>query len=196
MMRGLALLALTATAMPGVAMAQTAAPARAPVVAEPDAARLALARQLLDQMMPPATRQSMIQAMLTPMQANMRQGLEQSPGFQQALTKNPKARAIFDRFLDKQQARTNATLTEALPGMVDAMARAYARRFDAGQLGDLQRFFATPTGQAYMKASFTIMADPDIAAWQRKLMGEAMTHMQDDIATMAKDIDATQQDKK
>ncbi len=40
------------------------------------------------------------------------------------------------------------------------------------------------------------MADPDIAAWQRKLMSQAMSSMQDDIATMAKDIEATQQDKK
>jgi hypothetical protein len=177
-----------------MALAQATAPVVA--IAEPDAARLASARQLLDQIMPPATREGMIQSMLTPMQANMRHGLEQSEGLQKALRRDPKAKAAFDRFLDKQEARTSAVLRESLPGMIEAMARAYARRFDVAQLDDIKRFFATPTGQAYMKTSFSIMADPDIAAWQRKLMSRAMTQMQDDIAAMAKDIEATQQDKK
>jgi hypothetical protein len=191
-MRSALLIALTATLTPSVAFAQ-AAPAV--VAAEPDAARLASARQLLDQIMPPATREAMIQSMLTPMQANMRQGIMQSPGMQKALG-NLKAKAVFDRFLAKQDARTGTMLRESLPGMVDAMSRAYARRFDVAQLDDLKRFFATPSGQAYVANSFSIMADPDIAAWQRKLMSQAMTNMQDDIAAMAKDIEATQQDKK
>ena len=195
MMRGAWLVALVMAVSPGAALAQAAAASPA-VVSEPDPARLALARQLLDQMMPPATREAMMQSMLTPMQTNMRQGLEQSPVFQKALATEPKARAIFNAFLDKQQQRTTATLHQSLPDMMNAMARAYARRFDAAQLGDLKRFFATPTGQAYMQASSSIMADPDIAAWQRKLMSEAMIHMQEDIAAMAKDIQATQQDKK
>jgi hypothetical protein len=194
-MRGLASLAALAVALaPGVALAQTAAPMTA--VAEPDAARLALARQVIDQIMPPATREAMLQSMLTPLQANIRQGLEQSPSFQRTIQQNPKAKAIFDQFLAKQQARSQGQLRENLPGLVDAMTRAYARRFDVGQLEELKRFFATPTGQAYTQASISIMADPDIAAWQRKLMSQAMSSMQDDIATMAKDIEATQQDKK
>ncbi len=68
------------------------------MVAEPDAARLALARQVIDQIMPPATREAMIQSMLTPLQANIRQGLEQSPSFQRTIQQNPKAKAIFDQF--------------------------------------------------------------------------------------------------
>lgn len=196
MRRNASLIALVAMLTPGVAFAQ-AAPVATPVaaVAEPDAARLASARQLLDQIMPPATREAMIQSMLTPMQANMRQGIMQSDGMQKMLG-DPKAKAAFDQFLAKQDARTGTMLRESLPGMVDAMSRAYARRFDVAQLDDLKRFFTTPTGQAYVANSFSIMADPDIAAWQRKLMSQAMTHMQDDIAAMVKDIEATQQDKK
>ena len=196
-MRIAALVALAAALVtPGAAMAQMVAPASPAVTAEPDAARLALARQLLDEMMPPATRASMMQSMLTPMQANIRHGFEQSPSFQQTISKDPQARAIFDRFLKVQEERTGALLRQEMPGMVEAMSRAYARRFDTRQLEELKRFFATPTGHAYMNVSFSIMSDPDIAAWQRKLMSAAMTSTQEDIATMAKDIAATQQDKK
>lgn len=193
-MRGFGpLVAFAAILTPGVVLAQTAAPAS--LVAEPDAARLASARQLLDQIMPPATREAMIQSMITPMQANMRKGIMQSEGMQKSLG-DPKVKAAFDQFLAKQDERTGTMLRESLPGMVDAMSRAYARRFDVTQLDDMKRFFATPTGQAYIANSFSIMADPDIAAWQRKLMSQAMTHMQEDVAAMAKSIDAIQQDKK
>src|SRR3546814_21020581 len=40
-------------------------------------------------------------------------------------------------------------LADLEPPMREGMAKAYARKFTADQLGELNGFFATPTGQAY-----------------------------------------------
>jgi hypothetical protein len=171
-----------ALAAPTVAPAQTVAP---------DPARLAAARELIDTILPPATREQMITGMLAPMLANMRQGLQQNPGFAQAM-QNPKEKALFDSFMAKEQQRVTETMREALPGMVPAMAAAYARRFDVGQLHEIKAFFQTPTGRAYMTASYTIMSDPDIAAWQRGLMATSMQHVQEDVQAFAQQAAAAE----
>jgi Uncharacterized protein conserved in bacteria (DUF2059) len=46
--------------------------------------------------------------------------------------------------------------------MRDGIARAYARKFSAGQLSEINAFFATPSGQAYAAESFAIQADPEV----------------------------------
>ena len=165
------------------ATAQTAAPA-ATTGGPVDPARLAAARELIDVLMPPATREQLITGMMTPMLANMRRGMEAAPAFAE-MNADPKFRAAFDQFMAKQEARTTAMLREALPGMVPAMAKAYARRFDVAQMRELRQFFETPTGRAYMQASYTIMADPDIQAWQRDLMTRSMARIQADVAAFA-----------
>ncbi|MBV8237903.1 MAG: DUF2059 domain-containing protein [Sphingomonas sp.] len=165
--------------------------------AAPDPVRLDAARVLVEQMFPPAAREQMVHVMLAPMVANVRQGLTQTPQFARAMEADPRAKAIIERYLDKQMTRSMEVLQKELPGMVEAMSRAYARRFDAKQLGELSAFFATPTGRAYVGQSMTIMSDPDIAAWQRKLMTETMSYAQDDIAAMVKEIATLEpQDKK
>ncbi|MDP1027921.1 DUF2059 domain-containing protein [Sphingomonas sp. KR1UV-12] len=189
MMRALLTAAALLAASP-VAAQTTPAPVAA---AAPDAARLQAATRLLDVMMPPATRQQMIRGMMDPLLANIRQGMTQNPDFTKMLGDDPRVAAAFDRFLAQQNARTVTRLQTSLPGMIDAMSRAYARRFDVTQLGELERFFRTPTGTAYMQASMTIMADPDIAAWQRTMMADAMGHVQEDAMAFAKEIAAIKQ---
>jgi Uncharacterized protein conserved in bacteria (DUF2059) len=46
--------------------------------------------------------------------------------------------------------------------MREGIARAYARKFSAAQLGEINAFFATPSGQAYAAESFAIQADPEV----------------------------------
>lgn len=185
-----AILALTTT--PVAVSAQAAQDQAAP-----DPARLDAARAVVEQIFPPAARERMIHGMLAPMMANVRQGLAQTPQFAHAMEADPRAKAIFERYLDKQMTRSMDVLQKELPGMVEAMSRAYARRFDVKQLGELSAFFATPTGRAYIGQSMTIMSDPDIAAWQRKLMTETMSYVQEDVAAMAKEIATLEpQDKK
>jgi len=177
---------------PFAAAAQTPAP----VAVTPEPARLAAATRLLDALMPSGTRAQMMDAMLRPMLANMQQGMMQNPQFAQELSRNPKVKDAFGRFMTAQGQRSLEMIRTSLPGMFYAMARAYARRFDVTQLGEMERFFRTPTGQAYMQASMTIMSDPDVAAFQRTMMVDAMTRVQADTAAFVNEVAAIQQDEK
>jgi hypothetical protein len=178
---------LLAIATPAMAVAQ--APVEAPAAA-PDPARVAAARALVDVMMPPATREQMLRDMMAPMLANLRRGISQNPQFVAALDSDPRLRALFDGFMAKQEQRTTAMMQDSLPGMLPAMANAYARRFDLAQLKEIRAFFETPTGRAYMQGSVTIMSDPDVAAWQRQLMSQAMAHVQEDVAEFTRQVAA------
>ncbi|KTT74992.1 DUF2059 domain-containing protein [Sphingomonas endophytica] len=187
------LLAAAIALSPAAAIAQT--PASAPATAV-DPARLAAATELLDVLFPPATRVQMMDGMMAPLMINLRQGFMQNPQFAAEMTKNPKVKAAFDRFVDAQFGRSMEMIRTSLPGMFDAIARAYARRFDVAQMGEVERFFRTPTGKTYMQASLTIMADPDVAAFQRKMMADAMTRTQADTAAFVKEVAAIQQSEK
>lgn len=53
-------------------------------------------------------------------------------------------------------------MTQVEPDIRDAMAHAYARRFTVAELGELDRFLATPTGRAYAADAYTLMMSPDM----------------------------------
>jgi len=120
----------------------------------------------------------------------MVQSLKQSPGLSAALEKNPDAGPVFDRFLERQQALATDQLKAGLPGMLEAMAHAYARRFTLQQLRDMAAFFATPTGQAYLAQAPTIMGDPDVAAWMGNLMKTSMGRTDDELARLLAELKA------
>ena len=46
--------------------------------------------------------------------------------------------------------------------MRNGMAHAYARKFSAQQLGDMNAFFATPSGKAYANEWMALQADPEV----------------------------------
>ena len=183
---------LAGAVVPSAAHAQASPVA----VTAPDPARLAAARELIDVLMPPETRVRMIEGMIAPMLGNLQQGMAQSPMFSSAMAQDPQMQTQFAAFMDRQQTRTMTLMRDGLPSMVDAMARAYARRFDVAQCRDIKAFFATPSGRAYMQQSLTIMADPDVAAWQRSMMESSMAHMQADVAEFAKQAATPEQKKK
>lgn len=55
------------------------------------------------------------------------------------------------------------TMATAIEGpMRKGLARAYARKFTAEQLTELNSFFATPTGSFYAAESFALQADPEV----------------------------------
>jgi hypothetical protein len=77
---------------------------------------------------------------------------EEDPAFQERMRIT--MRVITDGITD--------LMTEVEPQVREALAIAYARKFDAGQLADLHRFFDTPTGRIYAADSMTLMASPDM----------------------------------
>ncbi len=174
----------------GAAQAQTA-PQATPAPAPVDSARLAAAQQLLTVMVPPAQREQMVEGMIRPMMANIRQSMSQAPGFAELFEKDSGALPVFERFLKKQEDRSVATVRAGMPGMIDAMARAYARNFDVQQLGEIRAFYQTPTGQAFVTRTSAIMSDPDVLAWQRDLMTRSMAHIQEDIGKFVEELSAS-----
>ncbi len=157
---------LVANTAPLVAPATPSAPV--------DPARLSAARALLDVVLPPAKRDAMIDSIMKGMMANLAGAMQNSPQMKAAYEADPRAGEIFSRFFQSQQARSLATLKANFPDMIEAMTRAYARRFTAPQMVELRSFFMTPTGQAYVTESPTIVNDPDVAKWQRDLMANTM----------------------
>lgn len=70
-------------------------------------------------------------------------------------------------------------MTQTEPAVRDGLASAYAKRYNATQLAELNTFFATPTGRAYAADSMVIFMDPDV-----------MKKMQEFVPTMMKAMPA------
>lgn len=67
------------------------------------------------------------------------------------------------RIMNKVMGEELATLFGTLEPRVRAgMSRAYARKFTAAQLADMQRFFATPSGTAFANEYIALFADPEL----------------------------------
>jgi hypothetical protein len=77
--------------------------------------------------------------------------------------------AAKDPLFDKRMSAVKQVMTEEMgkisaiidPRMRDGLARAMARRFDAQQLGEINHFFATPTGQLFAGQYMQLWVDPD-----------------------------------
>lgn len=147
---------------------------RPPDVVVPSPDRIEAATELLEILMPPGQRQAMISQMLGPMLANIEQGMAQSPEFQADFAENPQAQSLFTQFMARQRVRTIERMNAQLPDMFAAMTRAYARRFTENQMEEIGEFFESNAGRAYLRETNAIMADPDIAAWQRRFMAASM----------------------
>ncbi|HEY1604539.1 MAG TPA: DUF2059 domain-containing protein [Allosphingosinicella sp.] len=177
--------AMAATAVP--TLAQSPAPAAPPPPAPPaaampapvDPARLAVARQTVDYVWPLGTYQRM-------MSGPMLDGLMQSvfsmkladiipPGTNGVDAKD--ANATLGEMIGKGDpyfqerirvgrrvlvAELEPVFAKVEPNLREGLARAYARRFTAEQLTEMNRFFATPAGSAYASESMLIMMDPDV----------------------------------
>ncbi|TMJ16543.1 MAG: DUF2059 domain-containing protein [Alphaproteobacteria bacterium] len=63
------------------------------------------------------------------------------------------------------------------PDVRETLARVYARRFTVEQLGDLNRFFDSPTGRAYASEAMLIMTDPEMARTMAGMAPELMKSM-------------------
>jgi hypothetical protein len=182
LLAGALVLALTPIAP---AAAQTA-----PVAAAPDAARLAAAQALIEQIMPADRREAMIEQMVRPMIANAREAMANAPMFADMTRDNPKLASAMNGFMDEEFERSIATTKAAMPALFDAMARAYARRFTLDQMRDIGDFFKTPSGRIYVETAPTIMSDPDVMAAQRAMMTQTMSGMQERMAKLVETLRA------
>jgi hypothetical protein len=151
----------------------------------PDAARLTAARAVIEQFLPAAQRDKMVDAMMAPVQANVSEAMLSAPEMKALFDKDPAFKAKFESFIAGEHKRSTDLLRANMPALADAMAKAYARRFTEPQLKEIGAFFATPTGREYVAQSMTLMSDPDVQAAQRTMMVQAMSGMQSRIAEFA-----------
>lgn len=182
---GLALLAAS------VAHAQTA----------PDAARVAAARPVVDKIFPAGTYRRMMGQTMSKMMDSMMDGIMKMPVAQLAriggvprekLTSlNDASLAEISAIIDPNfRQRTKLGMDAMMASMVDlmdgfepkvrdALTRAYARKFDGKQLGELTAFFQTPTGDRYARESMMMFMDPEIMSEMQAFMPEMMKKMPD-----------------
>lgn len=182
------LFAIAAVLMPAMATAQVlVAPATAAAI---DPARLAAAKRVVDTVFPAAQREQMMEALVGSVSNAMLGSFQQQPDIARMIQTEPRSRPVFERFIARQQAKTAATIKANLPGMVDAMTNAYARRFTEAQLKEMQIFFETPTGRVYVAQSMTIMSDPDVAAWQARVQSASIATISADAKEFVQELRA------
>lgn len=175
----------------GVAMIAMpiSAHAQAPVsTVQPSAERLAAAQQLMSVIMPPEQRDAMVEQMITAMMANIlpsiRQGLDE-----RGVLDNADIAPVFDRFLARQTQSAIDQLKVQMPELIEAMSRAYARRFTSSQMNEMHAFFSTPTGQLYVTEAMGIMSDPDVAEWQRNSMSKSMEKLPEELKKLQEEME-------
>lgn len=72
--------------------------------------------------------------------------------------------------------------------MQGGLAKAYARKFSAGQLTDLNSFLATPTGKAYANDWMALQADPEVMLAVVKAMPPLVNKFIDRAPTIEADM--------
>lgn len=171
------------------------AAAQAQQAAAVDPARLTAASTLVDVIMPPSERMAMLESVLKPMYANVRQSMLGNERFAALFQNNAEAMKALEAFMVRQESRSIGTLRQTLPEMVEAMKRAYARRFTVAQIDEMTAFFRTPTGQVYIRQAATIMTDPDMQAWQRQIMNASLRDIQNDVGGLVQQLSALEAKK-
>ncbi len=184
--------ALLCAAVPAFA----AEPAPAVAAASADPARLAAARQTVDYIFPLGTYARLMNGTMDKMMDSIMDSTMQMPvkdltGISGVDTDKlgsaslAEIMAIYDPAYKERMrvstrtmmAEMSMLMTEFEPEIRDGLATAYAIRFDAGQLRDLNTFFATPTGKAYAAESYMIMMSPEVMSKMQAFMPKFMQMM-------------------
>lgn len=172
-----------------VMAALTEAFAVEPLTTEEEA-RLPMARQVVDKMMPEGSMQKVIDStfggMLGPfmdLAAQAGPDLTETIGWDKSELEVTDEQVkeiagIVDPNWEERQRREMAFLQEAMgevmaamePAMRKGMSEAYAVAFTTTELADLDAFFSTPSGASFATKSFELANDP-------RIMSAAMTSM-------------------
>lgn len=191
--------ALLAVATAGFAAPLAAAPSPTPAAAAAaptDPARLAAARQTVDFVFPAGTyarimNDSMDKLMDSLMDSMMHMPIKDLAGIsgvdasKLSSASMEKIMEIYDpAFRDRMKLSTRAMMsemsgimTEFEPEIRDGLAQAYAEKFDTRQLGEMNGFFATPTGRAYAADSYLIMMSPQVMTKMQAFLPRMMQQM-------------------
>ena len=206
---GAALAAGATPAMTQTAPAQQGAPAADLPV---DPARLAAARPVVDRVWPLGTFRRVMQSSMDQMTNSMlgamfdmkASDVAKSAGDGKAAaaagteTLGEAARRADPAFDERMRITMRVTtdematlMTRIEPDVREALARVMAKRFTAPELGELDRFFATPAGTKYASESMLLATDPEMIGASMKFMPmflEAMPAIQKKLEAATKHL--------
>jgi hypothetical protein len=202
----LAGLAVAATFI-GVALPVAAQQAPASAAAAPvDAAHLAAAQTVVNEVFPAGTYRKMMSGTFDQMMGQMSDQMLNIPmadlarmgGLPEDKLKGVKPATLRQVMLIVDpyfQKRMDAMMPVMMNMMIDLMDKmepdvraglveAYARRFTTAQLTELDRFFSTPTGNSFAAQSMLVYMDPAVMTRMQKMMPKIMEMMPDMIKKM------------
>ena len=177
-----------------IGLALLAAPA-ALAQGAPDAGRVAAARPVVDKIFPVGTYRRMTDGTMSKMMDSMMEmpiaqfariggvpeeklaALEESSMEQISAIIDPNFRQRTKLGMDAMMGSMVDMMDGFEPKVRDALTRAYARKFDGKQLGELMAFFKTSTGGLYARESMMMFMDPEIMGEMQALMPEMMKKM-------------------
>lgn len=187
-----AALALLGASAPAFA----AEPAQGLAAADLDPARLAAARQTVDYIFPAGTYGRIMSGTMDQMMDSIMDSTAQMPiksltamsGFDTSKLGSASIAEIMEIYDPAYKERMRIVtrtmmadmtrlMTQFEPEIRDGLAHAYASKFDARQLGEMNAFFATPTGKAYAADSYLIMMSPEVMAKMQAFMPRLMQQM-------------------
>jgi hypothetical protein len=199
-MKHIIALVAAAAAVPAFAQPVAAPASAAPLGAPVDPARLALARTTIDAVWPLGTYARMMNGTMDAMMDNIMQSMFDmklrdmvptaaagakplDPKLADATFRQTMAKAD-PNFQERMRIMNHVMMSEIVPLMSrhepeirEGMAHAYARKFTAAQLADMNRFFATPSGRFYASESMLTMMDPEIMRTIGSIMPDMMRSM-------------------
>lgn len=179
---GLAL-AVVPAAMPAplLAQAQVASPAS-------DAGaqiRLALAREIVEISMPPATREATFIKIAEQMSGQMRDAM-----LRNIEVDDKQAVAILDRWIARWLEDSKPTLRHHIPALMEGWAAAYADIYSERELTDIKAFVATPSGAAFLQKMQDAIANPQFAAANQAYMNDVMARLPEAQAELVAELKA------
>jgi hypothetical protein len=174
-----------ALALPCAAIAQVA-----PQTAPADPARLALAQKVVAKLVPqgiylrmmrdtiPQMMDSMIAQMSGLTAADLGEKDKSGKTLQQIAAENDPAFRERMTIMTRVMGEELGTLMDRLePRVRVAVSKAFARRFTIQQLGDMDLFFATPSGSAFAKDYLLTFMDPEMMQEMSAFTPEMMRAM-------------------
>lgn len=97
---------------------------------------------------------------------------------------DPAYKQRMGAMMDAMNGELGKLMTTFEPAMREGLAQAYAKHFSVEQMGDLNRFFDTPTGKAYAADSMLLFMDPAVMERMQKAMPEILKQMPTMIKAM------------
>ncbi|MEJ2410537.1 MAG: DUF2059 domain-containing protein [Novosphingobium sp.] len=178
------------------ALAAEVVPAAATSEAPADPARLAAARQTVDYVFPAGTYARIMNGTMDKMMDSVMDSMSKMPlkdlagigGVDTSKLGSASMAEIMEIYDPVFKERINITthtmmsqmvgiMSEFEPEIRNGLVQAYAAKFDIKQLGELNTFFATPTGKEYAADSYLIMMSPQVMAKMQAFMPKMMRQM-------------------